>query len=55
MPGRGSKEARRKSNFHIYLSIEGFGEIGKKNYWNPSSNRGQEKQKYIFHYPQRML
>jgi hypothetical protein len=27
MPGRGSKEARRKSNFHIYLSIEGFGEI----------------------------
>jgi hypothetical protein len=30
MPGRGSKEARRKSNFHIYLSIESFGEIGKK-------------------------
>ena len=46
MPGRGSKEARRKSNFYIYLSIEGFGEIGgEKNYWNPSSNRGQEKTK----------
>jgi len=30
MPGRGSKEARRKSNFHIYLSIEGFGEIGEE-------------------------
>lgn len=30
MPGRGSKEARRKSNFHTCLSIEGFGEIGKK-------------------------
>jgi hypothetical protein len=31
LPGRGSKEARRKSNFHAYLSIEGFGEIEKKN------------------------
>jgi len=30
MPGRGSKEARRKSNFHAYVSIEGFGEIEKK-------------------------
>jgi len=30
MPGRRSKEVRRKSNFHIYLSIEGFGEIGGK-------------------------
>jgi hypothetical protein len=31
LQGRGSKEARRKSNFHIYLSIESFGEIEKKN------------------------
>jgi hypothetical protein len=31
MPGRGSKEASRKSNFPIYLSIEDFGEAEKRN------------------------
>lgn len=46
MAERGSKEARRKGNFHIYLSIEGFYEIEKKNSIEPGRDVGK---KYIFH------
>jgi hypothetical protein len=46
MAERGSKEARRKGNFHIYLSTEGFYEIEKKNCIEPGRDVGK---KYIFH------